>query len=71
MKTLWNFQETLGNESPFNSTVKKWAAEFKRGRERALRMMDGLAALMMPPLMKMSRSCTPWLGVIGGETCGA
>ena len=27
-----NFMETLGNESPY-ITVKKWAAEFKRGRE--------------------------------------
>ena len=25
--------KTLGNESPSYSTVKKWAAEFKRGRE--------------------------------------
>ena len=39
-------------------TVKKWATEFKRERERVLRMMDGLAAQKMPPLMKMSRSCT-------------
>ena len=29
-------------------------------------MMDGLAAPKMPPLMKMSRSCTPWLCVIDG-----
>ena len=28
-----DFMETLGKESPY-STVKKWAAEFKRGRER-------------------------------------
>ena len=26
-----DFMETLGKESPY-STVKKWAAEFKRGR---------------------------------------
>ena len=32
-----------------------------------LRMMDGLASPKMPPLMKMSRLCTPWLYVIGGE----
>ena len=25
--------ETLGKDSPSYSTVKKWAAEFKRGRE--------------------------------------
>ena len=48
-----DFMETLGKESPSYSTVKIWAAEFKSGRERALRMMDGLAALKMPPLMKM------------------
>jgi transposase len=28
-----DFMDTLGKESPSNSTVKKWAAEFKRGRE--------------------------------------
>ena len=28
-----DFMETLGKESPSYSTVKKWAAEFKRGRE--------------------------------------
>ena len=31
---LEDFMEILGKESPFDSTVKKWAAEFKRGRER-------------------------------------
>ena len=66
-----DFMETLGKESPSYSTVKKWTAEFKSGRERALRMMDGLAAPKVPPLMKMSRSCTPWLCVRGGETCEA
>ena len=29
-----DFMETLGKESPSYSTVKKWAAGFKRGRER-------------------------------------
>ena len=29
-----DFIETLGKESPSYSTVKKWAAEFKRGKER-------------------------------------
>ena len=66
-----DFMETLRNESPSYGTVIKWAGEFKRERERALRMMDGLAAPEMPPLVKMSRSCTPWLCVIGGETCEA
>ena len=28
-----DFMEILGKESPSFSTVKKWAAEFKRGRE--------------------------------------
>ena len=28
-----DFMETLGKDSPSFSTVKKWAAEFKRGRE--------------------------------------
>ena len=28
-----DFMKTLGNESPSYSTVKKWAAEFKRGKE--------------------------------------
>ena len=46
-----DFMKTLGNESPY-STVRKWAAEFKRG-ERALMMIQGLAAPKMPPLIKM------------------
>ena len=37
-----DFMETLGKESPSFSTVKKWAAEFKRGG--AFRMMDGLTS---------------------------
>ena len=28
-----DFMDTLGKESPSYSTVKKWAAEVKRGRE--------------------------------------
>ena len=28
-----DFMKTFGNESPSYSTVKKWAAEFKRGSE--------------------------------------
>ena len=66
-----DFMDTLGKEYPSYSTVKKWAAEFKRGGGGALKMMDGLAAPKIPPLMKMSRSCTLWLCVIGGETCEA
>ena len=45
-----DFMDTLGKWSPFYYTVKKWVAEFKR-RERALRMMDGLAALNRPLLI--------------------
>ena len=29
-----DLMETLGKEFPSYGTVKKWAAEFKRGRER-------------------------------------
>ena len=32
-ETHEDFMETLGRESPSYSTVNKWAAEFKRGRE--------------------------------------
>ena len=28
-----DFMDTLGKESPSDSTMKKWTAEFKRGRE--------------------------------------
>ena len=31
-------------------------------------MIDSLAAPKMPPLIKMPRSCTAWLCVIGGES---
>ena len=55
MKTSW---KPFVKESHFYRTVNKWAAELKRGEE-VLRLMDGLAALKMPPLMNMSRSCTP------------
>ena len=63
-----DFMETLGKGCPSYSTVKKSKAEFKRG-ERALRLIDGLAAPMMPPLTEMSRTYTPWLCVIRGEIC--
>ena len=53
------FMETLGKESPSYRKVKQWKAEFKRGR--SLRMIDSLAAPQIPPLMIISRSCTPRL----------
>ena len=61
-----DFKETLGKESSSYITVKKNGQQSLRWGERALRMMDGLAAPKMPPLMKMSMSCAPWLCVIGG-----
>ena len=67
MKTSWKI---LGKESLSYSTVQNGQQSLRRG-ERALRMMDSLAAPKMSPLMKMPRSCIPWLCVIGGETCEA
>ena len=55
-----DFMETLGKESPSYRTVKN-GQQSLRGGERALKMMDGLAAPKMSTLMKMSRSCTSWL----------
>ena len=60
------FMETIGKESPTYSTVN--GQQSLRGEKRALRMMGSLAAPKMPPLMKMSWSCTPWLCVISSET---
>ena len=65
MKIHKDFMETLGKESPSYSTVNKWQQSL-RGPERALRMIDGLTTPKMPPMVKMSRLCTPWLCVIGG-----
>ena len=62
-----DFMHALGKESASYRRQKKWATEFKGGA-RAFIMMDGLAAQKMPPLIKMSRSCTPWLCVLGGKT---
>ena len=53
-----DFMETLGKESHSYGTVKKWAAEFKRGRESV--EDDGWSGLPKDAtLMKMSWSCTP------------
>ena len=60
-----DFMEILGNESLSYSTVKKMGS--REGRERALMMIDSLLAPNMPLLMKMSRTCTPLLCVIGGQ----
>ena len=47
-----DYTETLGKEPPSYTTVKKWATEFKRGKEFNV---DDLAAQKIQPLMKMSR----------------
>ena len=62
--------EILGYVSPSYSKVKNRQHSLG-GVEKMLKMMDGLAAPKMPPLMKIPRLCTPWLCVIGGETCVA
>ena len=46
--------------TPFYSTLSMNGQQSLRGGEKALRMMDGLAAPKMPLLMNMLRSCTPW-----------
>ena len=71
-----DFMETFEKESPSNSTVKKWATYFKRGGGGERESVEdvgrsGRPKDVMPPLMKMPRSCTPWLYVIEGETCEA
>ena len=60
-----DFMEALWKESPSYSTVKKRAAEFKRESVEDDRWFR---RPKVPWLMKMSRSCTPWLCVIGGKT---
>ena len=65
------FMETLGKESPFNITVKKWAAEFTKGREtfgdngRSGRPKDATTDETVRVVH------IPWLCVIESETCEA
>ena len=56
-----HFMETLKKVSSSYSKVKNGQQSLRGGGDRALRMMDGLAASKMPRLMIMSRSCTPWI----------
>ena len=61
-----DIMEALVKESPSYSNLEN-GQQSLRGGERKLRMMEGLAAPKMPPLIKMSRSYTSWLCVIGGR----
>ena len=66
IKTSWKPLRSLN----FIAQCKNGQHNLRMG-ERALRMMENHAASRMPSLMKMSRSCTPWICVMGGETCEA
>lgn len=46
-----DMQETLGDSAPSYAMVKKWCAEFKRGRT-SVEMIHGLVGLARPPLPK-------------------
>ena len=63
-----DFMKTLGNKSPSYSTVKNGLQNLSVG-QRALRMMQGLAAQKIPQLKKMWRSFTTWICVKGGGPC--
>ena len=70
-----DFMETHGKESLFYSTVKKMGSRVQEA-ERESVAYEGRSAYPPPPpkdapLIKMSRSCTPCLCVIGDETCKA
>ena len=65
-----DFMETLWEESPSYSKVKKWAAEFKRGREGF--EDDGWSNQPKEATTDENvKVVTPWLCVIRGETCEA
>ena len=53
-----DLMETLGTESPSYSTVKNGQQSLREG-ERALMMMDGLAAPKIPQLMKCQGRAHP------------
>ena len=66
-----DFIETLRKVSPSYNSEKR-AAEFKRGRgsvEDNGRYVGPKVATIDD--LKISRSCQPWLCVLGGETCQA
>ena len=50
---------TLGDDAPALSTVKKWAAEFKRGRE-SLEMIRDQDVLAQPPPKKTLTTFIKW-----------
>ena len=50
---------TLGDDAPALSTVKKWAAEFKRER-RALKMIRDQDVLPQPPPQKALAAFIKW-----------
>ena len=51
-----NFIKTLRNEFPSYSMVKKWAAEFRRGKESM--EMNGIGSLKKPLQTKTLSFCT-------------
>jgi transposase len=63
-----DFMDTLCKESPTYSTVKKWAHEFKRGRE-SIGDDNGLGGQKRPPTMKLPKLCTICSCATEGKTC--
>jgi hypothetical protein len=61
---------TLGKEFPSYSTVKKWAAEFKRDRE-SIGDDKGPGSQKKQPTMKLPKLCTIWSCATEGEICEA